>query len=79
MMQKVKTRLLEIRCLFFMLLLRDKPKVQKGVRRTYSSCEKTMRQPRIERGAHRWQRWILPLNHWRFVIVVEIIAWTSDL
>ncbi|KAK4136156.1 hypothetical protein BT67DRAFT_232262 [Trichocladium antarcticum] len=22
-----------------------------------------MRQPRIERGAHRWQRWILPLNH----------------
>ena len=28
--------------------------------------EKEMRQPRIERGAHRWQRWILPLNHWRF-------------
>ena len=25
--------------------------------------QKTMRQPRIERGAHRWQRWILPLNH----------------
>ena len=24
---------------------------------------KAMRQPRIERGAHRWQRWILPLNH----------------
>ncbi len=24
---------------------------------------KEMRQPRIERGAHRWQRWILPLNH----------------
>jgi len=22
-----------------------------------------LRQPRIERGAHRWQRWILPLNH----------------
>ncbi|KAI1762316.1 hypothetical protein GGR53DRAFT_501865 [Hypoxylon sp. FL1150] len=22
-----------------------------------------MHQPRIERGAHRWQRWILPLNH----------------
>jgi len=21
-----------------------------------------LRQPRIERGAHRWQRWILPLN-----------------
>jgi hypothetical protein len=25
--------------------------------------QKGMRQPRIERGAHRWQRWILPLNH----------------
>jgi len=24
---------------------------------------KSVRQPRIERGAHRWQRWILPLNH----------------
>ena len=24
-----------------------------------------MRQPRIELGAQRWQRWILPLNHWR--------------
>ena len=23
-----------------------------------------MRQPRIELGAQRWQRWILPLNHW---------------
>src|SRR4051794_35464582 len=23
----------------------------------------SLRQPRIERGAHRWQRWILPLNH----------------
>jgi hypothetical protein len=22
---------------------------------------KDLRQPRIERGAHRWQRWILPL------------------
>lgn len=27
--------------------------------------KKFLRQPRIERGAHRWQRWILPLNHWR--------------
>ena len=25
--------------------------------------ENNLRQPRIERGAHRWQRWILPLNH----------------
>ena len=24
-----------------------------------------LRQPRIERGACRWQRQILPLNHWR--------------
>ena len=24
-----------------------------------------MRQPRIELRAQRWQRWILPLNHWR--------------
>ena len=24
-----------------------------------------LRQPRIELGAQRWQRWILPLNHWR--------------
>ena len=28
---------------------------------------KEMHQPRIERGAHRWQRWILPLNHWCLV------------
>jgi len=27
------------------------------------ACFKSLRQPRIERGAHRWQRWILPLNH----------------
>jgi hypothetical protein len=26
-----------------------------------------MRQPGIEPGAHRWQRWILPLNHWRTI------------
>jgi hypothetical protein len=25
---------------------------------------KEMHQPRIELGAQRWQRWILPLNHW---------------
>jgi hypothetical protein len=24
----------------------------------------TLHQPRIELGAQRWQRWILPLNHW---------------
>jgi hypothetical protein len=30
-----------------------------------------MRQPRIERGAHRWQRWILPLNHWRLVLLLK--------
>ena len=28
--------------------------------------KKILRQPRIELGAQRWQRWILPLNHWRF-------------
>ena len=27
-----------------------------------------MRQPRIELGAQRWQRWILPLNHWRSLV-----------
>ena len=27
-----------------------------------------MRQPRIELGAQRWQRWILPLNHWHYCI-----------
>jgi hypothetical protein len=25
---------------------------------------KHLHQPRIELGAQRWQRWILPLNHW---------------
>jgi hypothetical protein len=33
-----------------------------------------MRQPRIERGAHRWQRWILPLNHWRVKWIVIFVA-----
>ena len=26
-----------------------------------------VRQPGIEPGAQRWQRWILPLNHWHFI------------
>ena len=26
-----------------------------------------MRQPGIEPGAQRWQRWILPLNHWHLI------------
>jgi hypothetical protein len=30
---------------------------------------KGMRQPGVEPGAHRWQRWILPLNHWRFYLL----------
>ena len=30
---------------------------------------KTMRHPGIEPGAPRWQRGILPLNQWRFVLV----------
>jgi len=42
--------------------------------------QKEMRQPRIERGAHRvfeWQRWILPLNHWRdycCILMCAVIA-----
>ena len=28
-----------------------------------------MREPRIELGAQRWQRWILPLNHSRLVSI----------
>ena len=31
---------------------------------TYIMAESTMHQPRIELGAKRWQRFILPLNHW---------------
>ena len=31
-----------------------------------------VRQPRIELGAQRWQRWILPLNHWHFQILEKI-------
>ena len=27
-----------------------------------------LRQPRIELGAQRWQRWILPLNHWHLFL-----------
>ena len=27
-----------------------------------------MRQPGIEPGAQRWQRWILPLNHWHILV-----------
>jgi hypothetical protein len=36
-----------------------------------------MRQPRIELGAQRWQRWILPLNHWRRVQGMGIEPTTS--
>ena len=36
-----------------------------------------MRQPRIELGAQRWQRWILPLNHWRKVQGMGIEPTTS--
>ena len=28
---------------------------------------KTLRQPGIETRAQRWQRWILPLNHWHIL------------
>ena len=30
-----------------------------------------MRKPGIEPGAQRWQRWILPLNHLRFVSYIK--------
>ena len=30
-----------------------------------------VRQPRIKLGAQRWQRWILPLNHWHLVSEVK--------
>ena len=36
-----------------------------------------MRQPRIELGAQRWQRWILPLNHWRILQGMGIEPTTS--
>ena len=36
-----------------------------------------MRQPRIELGAQRWHRWILPLNHWRKVQGMGIEPTTS--
>lgn len=34
-----------------------------------------MRQPGIEPGAQRWQRWILPLNHWHFNL--NFLSWRS--
>ena len=40
-----------------------KQKVQLNPLRRLRGYRISMRQPRIERGAHRWQRWILPLNH----------------
>ncbi|KAK1761335.1 hypothetical protein QBC47DRAFT_419723 [Echria macrotheca] len=44
---------------------KQKAKREKEEKETeiFDDQEETMRQPRIERGAHRWQRWILPLNH----------------
>ena len=33
----------------------------------------TMRQPRIELGAQRWQRWILPLNHWHLMSQSQLL------
>ena len=33
----------------------------------------TMHQPRIELGAQRWQRWILPLNHWCLIPLITFI------
>ena len=38
-----------------------------------------MRQPRIELGAQRWQRWILPLNHWHSDIRQMRIAISNTL
>ena len=32
--------------------------------------KKRMLQPRIELGAERWQRSILPLNHWNLTCIV---------
>ena len=37
-----------------------------------------LRQPRIELGAQRWQRWILLLNHWCKVQGMGIEPTTSD-
>ena len=34
---------------------------------------KKMRKPGIEPGAHRWQRWILPLNHLRSEFVENFV------
>ena len=53
--------------------IHDKAKMRKNwkkMRKKFklTRSRKPMRQPRIERGAHRWQRWILPLNHWRLLI-----------
>ena len=30
-----------------------------------------MRQPGIEPGAQQWECWILPLNHWRLLNLLE--------
>jgi len=52
---------------------KERKKARKKERKGLKLCAKKqkkkpakvqfLRQPRIERGAHRWQRWILPLNH----------------
>ena len=39
----------------------------------YDPCGQ-LRQPWIEHGAQRWQRWILPLNHWREEEILEIFT-----
>jgi len=47
-------------------LTQDNKKEKTKKKRKPSYCcerEPLLRQPRIERGTHRWQRWILPLNH----------------
>ena len=36
--------------------------------REEAKVKKSVRQPRIELGAQRWQRWILPLNHWHLIL-----------
>ena len=38
-----------------------------------ASFHACMRQPRIELGAQRWQRWILPLNHWHLMSQSQLL------
>ena len=39
----------------------------------------TVRQPGIEPGAQRWQRWILPLNHWRLMATEVLRCFINSL